>query len=154
MTADTTQQEREAFEAALTTLCEPGTPSFIKDKSGDYVYWESEWNIWQAARATPQGAEPVANAWIMDGELEDLEGIPHAKLPPDGMYSLYTHPPEPKLSELQADAWRLDWLQAKTTGPLPLVRVLIMNNGVYTEAKGDLRAAIDTQLARQEGSAT
>lgn len=49
--------ERRAFDAALTKL--RASPSFLRMADGAYVYWEMEWQIWQAARAL-SAAQPVA----------------------------------------------------------------------------------------------
>lgn len=95
---DTTQQEREAF----TTWAN----RFINWQEGERA---RAWEIWQAARATPQGAEPVAEVYTMEALVPGGGVKYHARMlsacPPGT--KLYTHPPEPIQEREKAHEWPL-----------------------------------------------
>lgn len=116
-------------------------------------------------RATPQGAEPVAEGFMLpDGSIcstsatlgtlrvRDDDAARGCKI-----VSLYTHPPEPKLSELQADAKdaaRYRLVRQKSEQMYFARRDPDMGYAFGQLHDEDLDSFLDAELARQEGSAT
>lgn len=106
------------------------------------------------ALSAPQEAskvEPVAVYLVATGETHESQETytRHDVRPPFcDAETLYLRPTQQALSD---DTKRLDWLQSRSMGGLPRVRLLIMERGSYTHMQGDLREAIDAAILAAAG---